>query len=255
MPTPVCEEGRRRAAREENLRMTPERFSRGMTFDEYVTYAGSHANLAREGFDLRIFSQVRPRVDWSAYLRERHARARLSAEQTAAIRWLAAQPGGPAKVAVIAEDWSSDCRRDLPYLARLAEAGGLELRVFVRDGETILMKGLPDPGAGGNADLVVEYANEKGGQKFATVPVAAFFARDFTELYRYVEYPAMYHKERLISHLPGARPDETPEQTAARSGRDISALLDSPFFDVWAQAAIAEILSALHERAVTSAPR
>jgi len=117
------------------------------------------------------------------------------------------------------------------------------------------MKGLPDPGAGGNADLVVEYANDKGGQKFATVPVAVFFARDFTELYRYVEYPAMYHKERLISHLRGARTDETPEQTAARSSRDISALLDSPFFDVWAQAAIAEILSALHERAVTSAPR
>src|SRR5262245_1545385 len=143
MPTPVCEEGRRRAAREENLRMTPERLSRGMTFDEYVTYTGSPANLAREGFDLRIFSRVRPRVDWSAYLRERHARARLSGEQTAAIQWLAAQPGGPAKVAVIVEDWSSDCRRDLPYLARLAEAGGLELRVFVRDGATMLMKGLP----------------------------------------------------------------------------------------------------------------
>ena len=233
--------------------MTPERFARGMTFDEYVTFTGSPANLAREGFDIRRFSMARPRVDWSAYLRERHARARLTAEQTAAIQWRAAPPGGPDRVAVIAEDWSSDCRRDVPYLARLAEAGGLELRIFTRDGDAMLMKGLPDAGAGGNADLVVEYANEKNGQKWASVPVAVFLAKDFTELYRYIEYPAIYRKERLIGHLRAARAGESEEQAKARGGRDVAALLESPFFDVWAQAGIAEILSALHERAATSA--
>jgi hypothetical protein len=235
--------------------MTPERFARGMTFDEYVRFSGSPANLAREGFDIRRFSLVRPRVDWSGYLHERHERARLSPEQAAAIRWLAAQPEGPAKVAVISEDWSSDCRRDVPYLARLAEAGGLELRIFVRDGETMLMKGLPDRAAGGNADLVVEYANEKNGQRWASVPVAVFFTRDFAELYRYVEYPAIYRKERVIGHLRAARAGENEDQAKARGGRDIAALLESPFFDVWAQAGIAEILSALHERVVVSPAR
>jgi hypothetical protein len=233
--------------------MTPERFAEGMTFDDYVKFTGSPGNLAREGFDIRRFSLVRPRVDWSGYLRERHAKARLTGEQTAAIKWLAGQPGGPAKIAVISEDWSSDCRRDVPYLARLAEAGGLELRIFARDGDAMLMKGLPDPAAGGNADLVLEYANEKNGQKWASVPVAAFFTTDFAELYRYVEYPAIYRKERVIGHLRAARAGETEEQTKARGGRDIATLLDSPFFDVWAQAGIAEILSALHERRVTSA--
>ena len=152
--------------------MTPERFARVRTFEEYVRFIGSPENLAREGFDVRRFSLTRPRIDWSGYLRERYAGARLSDDQTAAVRWLAAQPGGPAKIAAIAEDWSSDCRRDLPYLARLAEAGGLELRVFVRDGDTMLRKGLPDPAAGGNADLVVAYANDKNGQQCASVPVA-----------------------------------------------------------------------------------
>ena len=118
--------------------MTSEHFAKGMTFDDYVKFAGSPENLRREGFDVRRFSLAKPRVDWSEYLRERHARARLSDEQTAAIKWLAAQPGGPAKVLVIAEDWSSDCRRDVPYLARLAEAGGLELRIFTRDAESML---------------------------------------------------------------------------------------------------------------------
>jgi Thioredoxin len=234
--------------------MTPERFARGLTWDDYVRFTGSPENLAREGFDIRRFSLVRPRLDWSGYLRDRHAKARLTEEQTAAVRWLAAQPGGPAKVAVIAEDWSSDCRRDLPYLARLAEAGGLDLRIFVRDGELMLRKWLPDPAAGGNADLVVTYANDKRGERFATVPVAVFLTRDLVELYRYVEYPAIYHKDRVIGHLRAARAGETDEQAKARGGRDIGTLLDSAFFDVWAQAAIAEILSGLHERLLT-APR
>jgi len=232
--------------------VTPERFAKGMTFGDYVKFTGSPENLGREGFDVRRFSLVRPRVDWSGFLRERHAKAQLSDEQTAAIRWLAAQPRGPAKVLVISEDWSSDCRRDVLYLARLAEAGGLELRIFTRDADAMLLKGLPDPAAGGNTDLVLEYANEKKGQKFATIPVAVFFTKDFVELYRYVEYPAVYHKDRVIGHLRAARAGETEEQAKARGGRDIATLLDSPFFDVWARAGIAEILSALHERLATS---
>jgi hypothetical protein len=60
----------------------------------------------------------------------------------------------------------------------------------------------------------------------------------------------MYHKDRVFGHLRAARSGETEEQARARGGREIGALLESPFFDVWAHAAIAEILSALHERLV-----
>ena len=228
--------------------MTPERFARGMRFDDYVKFTGSPENLAREGFDIRKFSRVHPRLDWSDYLRDRYGKARLTEEQIGGIKWLAAQPGGPAKIALIAEDWSSDCRRDLPYLARLAEAGGLELRIFLRDGQKILMQGLPDPASGGNADLVNAYANEKNGEKFATIPVAVFFTKDFAELHRYVEYPAIYHKARVIGHFRAARTGESDDQAKTRAGQDINALFDSPFFDIWARAAIDEILSALHER-------
>ena len=231
--------------------MTPERFARGMTFDDYVKFTGSPENLGREGFDIRRFSLVRPRVDWSGYLLERYTNARLTDDQRAAIKWLAAQPGGPAKILVLSEDWSSDCRRDVPYLARLADAGGLELRIFARDGETMLRKGLPAASSGGNADLVVAYANEKNGERWASVPVAVFFTKDFVELYRYIEYLAIYRKDRVLGLVRAPRAGETEEQTKARSGRDIAALLESPFYDVWAQAGIAEILSALHERLLT----
>jgi len=99
---------------------------------------------------------------------------------------------------------------------------------------------------------VLNYANEKNGQKWASIPVAVFFTKDFVELYRYVEYPAVYRKDRVIGHLRAPRAGETEEQSKARGGRDIAALLDSPFVDVWAGAGIAEILSALHERLLSS---
>src|SRR5882672_4820890 len=144
--------------------VTAERFARGMTFDEYVKYAGSAENLAREGFGSYFpdsGSMSAPRKDNSGVFRERYTKARLNDQQVTAIKWLAAQPNGPAKILVISEDWSSDCRRDVPWLARLAESGGLELRIFIRDADTMLRKGLPDPGAHPNADLVLSYANEK----------------------------------------------------------------------------------------------
>ena len=216
--------------------MTPQRFAQGMTFEQYAKFVGTPENLAREGFDVRRFSAVRPRLDWSGYLRERYASAALTAQQSGAIQWLAAQPNGPAKVLVISEDWSSDCRRDVPYLARLAEAGGLELRIFTRDGAT-MTKGIPQPSESPNADVMLAYMNEKDGQRFASVPVAVFYTSGFEELHRYIEYPAIYHKARLMGHL-------------RKTGGDIGALLASPFFDVWAHAGIDEILSALHRLAI-----
>ena len=235
--------------------VTAERFAKGMTFDEYVKYAGSAENLAREAFGSYFpdgGAMGAPRKDNSAVFRERYARARLSDEQSAAIKWLVTQPNGPAKILVISEDWSSDCRRDLPVLARLAEAGGLELRIFNRDGKKVLGTRRPDPAASpdANHDIMLEFLNKKNGAEWASVPVAAVYTKDFRELCRYIEYPAMYNKDRIRSHQQAARPGETEAQAKERGMREFGAMQNSPFFDLWASAAIAEILSALFERLV-----
>jgi hypothetical protein len=108
--------------------VTAKRFAQGMTFDEYVRYTATPENLARDaGWWLG-----RERKDLSGILRSWYGEARIGPAQTEAIRWLAAQPDGPARILVISEEWSSDCRRDVPMLQRLAEAGGLELRIFRR---------------------------------------------------------------------------------------------------------------------------
>jgi hypothetical protein len=231
--------------------MTPERFARGMTFDDYVKFTGSPENLGREGFDVRRFSLVRPRIDWSGFLRERHAKAaHRAADGGHPVAGRAAGRAGEGAGAVRGLVVRLPARRAVPGPPGGGRRPG-DARLHARRRRDA-PPGPPDPSAGGNADLVREYANQKNGQKFASIPVAVFFTRDFAELYRYIEYPAIYRKERLFGHMRAARPGETDEQTKARGGRDIATLLESPFVDVWAQAAIAEIISALHERLLTA---
>ncbi|HYE91698.1 MAG TPA: thioredoxin family protein, partial [Terriglobales bacterium] len=238
------------------MAVTAERFAKGMTFDEYVRYAGSAENLAREAFGGGYFpdggSMGGPRKDNSAILRERYAKAKLTDQQAAAITWLAAQPGGPAKILVISEDWSSDCRRDVPWLQRLAEAGGLELRIFNRDGKKILGVRRPDPAAypDANHDLALQFMKKDERGEWAALPVAVFFTKDMQELHRYIEFPAIYEKDRVRAAQNAARAGETAEQAKERSAKEFAALQAGPFFDIWASAGIDEILSALHRKAL-----
>src|SRR5882762_8489237 len=171
-----------------NSVVTSERFATGMTFDQYVAYVATPENLKREG-------SGRPRSDMSAHLRASYEATRLDEAQVAAVKWLAARPNGPAKVLVIAEEWSSDCRRDVTMLARMAEAGGLELRIFRRDGQRLGRGPRADPAESPNADLMNLLLREQDGHTFQSIPIAAFYTNDRRYLWHYVEFPAIYHKD------------------------------------------------------------
>jgi hypothetical protein len=138
----------------------------------------------------------------------------------------------------------------VPLLARLAEAGGLELRIFNRDGRKILATRRPDPAAhpDGNHDIMLEFLNAKNGGEWASVPVVVVYTKDFRELHRYIEFPAIYHKDSIRGSMQTARAGESEAQTKERSQREFVALQGSPFFDVWASAGIDEILAALYEK-------
>jgi hypothetical protein len=128
----------------------------------------------------------------------------------------------------------------------------MELRIFNRDGQKILGTRRPDPAAtpDANHDIMLEFMNKKHGAEWASVPVAVVYTKDFQELSRYIEYPTIYNKDRIRARQQAARPGETGAQTKERGMREFLALQGSPFFDLWASAAIGEILSALHERLV-----
>jgi hypothetical protein len=231
--------------------VTPERFKSGRTFEQYLAYIGTPENLKREGTG----GGTRP--DNGAVMREWHEGSRLTDTQSAAWKWLAAQPGGPAKILVLSEDWSSDCRRDVPVLARVAEATGMELRIFNRDGQKFSKSQRPevDGEPGSNADIMAEFMNEKNGGRFQSIPVAVFYTKDLEYLYHYVEFPAIYHKDRVVTEkIRAPRPGETPAQTAERANREFGAFQKAPFFRMWASAGIDEMASALHERLVMGRP-
>ena len=222
--------------------VTPERFAKGMTFQQYVAFVGTPENLKREG------SFNMPRKDYSGFLRKAYESAHLSEAQQEAWKWLAAQPGGPAKVLVVSEEWSSDCRRDVPVLARIADVAGLELRIFPRDGHPISSAPVPDPKESPNADLMAQFLRKRDGQTFQSIPIAAFYTKSFEHLYTYMEFPAIYRKDRVVGAIRAPQPGESKEQTQERGLRDFFAFQESPFFRVWACAAMDEMISMLHER-------
>jgi hypothetical protein len=224
--------------------VTPERFASGLTFPQYLAYIATPENLAREA------SMGQARQDRSAQLRAWYDGTRLTEPQLGALKWLASQPGGPAKVLVLSEEWSSDCRRDVPVLARMADAAGWELRIFRRDGQRYGASQKPTlaEAPDSNADIMAEFLNEKNGQTWQSIPVAVFYTKDLEYLYHYVEYPAIYHKDRLRARMQAVRPGESREDTRKRADREFLELQQSPFFRIWAGAAVDEIISALHER-------
>jgi hypothetical protein len=218
------------------------RFGQGMTFEQYVAFTATPDNLKREG------SPTGPRRDQSTLLREVYAATRVSDVHQAAWKWLMAQPGGPARVLAISEEWSSDCRRDIPVIAKVADTVGLELRIFARDGQRFSSAAEPDPRESPNADLMAQFLNRRGGQIFQSIPVIVFFTRDMQELYRYIEFPFVYRKDRIRAAQTTPRPGETAEQTRDRAAREFLELQASPFFNVLRDAAQAEWLSLLYER-------
>ena len=97
-------------AREDSV-VTPERFSQGFNYPDYVDQI--KVNKARfEGF---------------------YDGLKLSDEDTEFFKELVSRPNGPAKMMVLGEDWCGDVIRGLPVLARVAEAAGIPISIFPRD--------------------------------------------------------------------------------------------------------------------------
>src|SRR5437899_12560274 len=102
---------------------------------------------------------------------------------------------------VISEKWSSDCRRDEPVLARLAQVGGLEMRIFPRDGHKISSLPAPDPKESPNADVMAPFVRKRDGQTFQSIPIAAFYTKNLEHLYTYREFPQVSRRTRRVDAI------------------------------------------------------
>jgi hypothetical protein len=134
--------------------ITPARFAQGLTYADFL----ANATINHDKFQKNYQSVP------------------LKEEDLAFFRKAAAQPRGPAKILALAEAWCGDVYRELPTFARIAEATGMDLRVFPRDE---------------NPDVMDEFLSNNG--KSRAIPVFVFYTADLQYITRFVERSASAH--------------------------------------------------------------
>jgi Thioredoxin len=136
--------------------ITPTRFEQGLTYSAFLAQAA----VNRDKFE-QFYNDPA-----------------LSGEDLAFFKQAAAAPNGPKKVLAIAEAWCGDVYRELPTIARIAEAAGMELRVFLRDD---------------NPDIMDEFLSNDG--KSRAIPVFVFYTGDMQYIAHFTERSANAHAE------------------------------------------------------------
>lgn len=134
--------------------ITPARFKQGLSWTEFL--AGAAVN--RDKFEQNYDSPA------------------LTDADLAFFRRAAALPNGPRKLLAIAEAWCGDVYRELPTAVRIAEAAGMELRIFLRDE---------------NADIMDEFLSNEG--KSRAIPVFVFYTEDVTYITHFTERSESAH--------------------------------------------------------------
>ena len=128
------------------------------------------------------------------------------------------QRSGGLKVLAIVEDWCPDAHRGLPVMAAIAQASGMELRVFPRDK---------------NLDIMNLYLNQG---KFMSIPVFAFFDQKLNPLCHWIERPKMAtaFMEEVAAELAKRK---LSEEELRQERRKRSA----PMGDSWRQETVKEL--------------
>lgn len=181
---------------------TPERFAEGFTYADYINQI--KVNKAR--FD------------------DFYNNFKVNPEETQALQELVQRADGPTKMLVLGEDWCGDVIRGMPVLARIAEAGGLEMRVFPRDE---------------HHDIMNEFL--KNGE-WMSIPVAVFYTKDHQYICHWIERPAVAESE--MREIEEAIRAETPDITEQDFGRERRARTAAKAGD-WQRASVTEIIELL----------
>ena len=160
-------------ARETSV-VTPQRFSEGFTYPDYM--AQINVNKARMDAYYDAFQ--------------------VSDEETQSLQSLNQRPDGPARMLVLCEDWCGDVVRGLPILARVAEAGGFEMSVFPRDQ---------------HHDIMNEFL--KNGE-WMSIPTAVFYTRDHQYICHWIERPEVADREmvEIEEAIRAENPDITDQE-------------------------------------------
>lgn len=186
--------------------VTPERFAGGMTWERYQ----EHIKRNREKFEYNYAETV------------------LTDDDAEAFRSLAARPDGPAKVLALGEDWCPDVFRGLPVMVRIAEAAGMELRIFPRDD---------------NLDIMNEFLNRGESQ---SIPTFVFYTRDHRYIAHWIERPARANAE--LEEIPKLFADLDREKDREKMRERYDEFQRGPVWASWRQETVRELRELLREK-------
>ena len=190
--------------------VTPERFAQGKPYDEWIKTIERNQDRFQENYDGTTVSE----------------------EDAKALKELAQRPNGPARCLALGESWCPDVFRGMPVIARIAEAGGMDLRVFYRDQ---------------NNDIMSEFL--KNGEH-ESIPVFVFYTKDQTYIAHWIERPAQANEEMpQLRELtaPLSKPDISPEERQKHIQAYIT-FQNGPVWAGWRDATIREVRQLLEDK-------
>ena len=189
--------------------VTPQRYEQGISYSEWM----EKIDRNQEKF-----------VD-------NYSAATLNEDDVAKIKAAMAKPNGPAKVLALGEAWCPDVFRGMPVMARLAEATGLDLKIFFRDE---------------NLDIMNEFLY-KG--EFQSIPTFVFYTKDHQYIGHWIEKAKKARDEaEILRSITGKMrdPDLTEEQRKQYMD-EYAAFQSGPVWDGWRQAQVTEIRELIEE--------
>ena len=182
--------------------VTPERFASGLTYQDYI----AQINVNQDRFQ------------------QNYEGTQLTEQQIARFKEIMARPNGPAKMLVLGEDWCPDVYRGMPVAARIAEATGMEMRVFPRDQ---------------HLDIMNEFL--KDGQ-FQSIPTLVFYTKDHKYIMHWIERAQKANDEMSIMRdIIGGRSRE-------EAAEDVKKFQQGPVWAGWRVAQIDELIQLLDEK-------
>lgn len=182
--------------------VTPERFEQGLRYQDYVSQISVNQDRFQQNYEGTT----------------------LSDEQIARYKELMARPNGPAKMMVIGEDWCPDVYRGMPVAAKIAEATGLDLRIFPRDQ---------------NLDIMNEFLKDG---EFQSIPTIVFYTKDHQYITHWIE-----RAKRTNDEMPEMR-KLYEGRTREEAADDVKAFQMGPTWGGWRQYQIDELADMLDEK-------
>lgn len=186
--------------------VTPERFGSGMTYEQWMKHIQRNV----------------PKFEYN------YGETTVPPEYAARLKALAAKPNGPKKMLVLGEDWCPDVFRGMPVLVKIADAAGIEVRLFPRDD---------------NVDIMSEFL--KNGEH-QSIPTAVFYTADHDYITHWIERPKKAEAE--LGEIAKLFEGLDREKDAQEMRRRYNEFQQGEMWGSWRDATIVEVTELLESK-------